>query len=111
MITDVCSTADYKASSLYIASPNFPDNYPPDKDCRCVISALSPGAKVRMEIVHLEIKYTSPCDDWLKIGRRRTCGTNVDLYEGSVIPIHFHSDKTDSHSGFWLHFKCEFLFK
>ena len=58
MVTDVCSTVDFKASSLYIASPNFPDNYPPNMDCRCVISSPNENAKVQMEIVYLAVKVS-----------------------------------------------------
>ena len=66
--------------------------------------------QVQMEIVYLAIKYTYPCRDWLGIGRRRTCGTTVDLFQGTSIPIEFHSDGDDSHSGFWLHFQGKNLF-
>ena len=47
-ITDICSTAEYEATSTYIASPNFPENYPPNEDCRCVVSSTDPDAKVNL---------------------------------------------------------------
>ncbi len=58
-ITDICSTAEYEATSTYIASPNFPENYPPNKDCRCVVSSTDPDAKVILANLLSEVKY--PC--------------------------------------------------
>ena len=76
--------------------------------CICICNILC--NQVQLEVVYLAVKYTWPCKDWLQIGRRRTCGTNVDLYQGRTIPISFHSDKDESHSGFWLHFQCINIF-
>ena len=58
-ITDICSTAEYEATSTYIASPNFPENYPPNKDCRCVVSSTDPDAKVILANLLPEVKYPS----------------------------------------------------
>ena len=60
-----------------------------------------------MEIVYMAVKFDNPCKDWLKIGRRKICGTRIDLFSGRRIPIEFHSNEADSHSGFWLHFQCK----
>ncbi|ELU12439.1 hypothetical protein CAPTEDRAFT_222425 [Capitella teleta] len=105
-ITNICSNVRYESENTYIASPNFPDNYPPNLTCSCVVTPVSPGVRVTMEILYLAIKYNSPCQDWLRVGRKRTCGTSSDLFTGSRIPIEFHSDGEESHSGFWLNFKA-----
>ena len=87
-VKDICSQVEIEATSTYIASPNFPDNYPPNLDCSCVVSAVGSRdeVRVRLEVVYLAVKYTNPCKDWLKIGRRRTCGTSVDLYRWTIRP-------------------------
>lgn len=45
-VTDICSNKEYSAESTYIASPNFPQNYPPKKQCDCVVTAENNDAKV-----------------------------------------------------------------
>lgn len=104
-ITNICSNVRYESTNTYIASPNFPDNYPPNLACSCSVTAKTPGVRVTLEIVYLAIKYNSPCQDWLRVGRKHICGTSSDLFTGTRIPIEFHSDGEESHSGFWLNFK------
>ena len=65
-ITDVCSNTRYVTRSTYIASPGFPENYPPGVNCRCIVSS-APSSRVKLEIVYLAVKYTSPCKDWLQV--------------------------------------------
>ena len=46
-VTDVCSHTEYEAERTYIASPNFPENYPPNLQCHCVVTAADADTKVR----------------------------------------------------------------
>ena len=103
-VTDICAPVQYEVSGAsYIASPSFPANYPPNLSCACLITAPSVGVDVKLEVVHMAIRYARPCADWLQIGSRKMCGTTMDFYVGSAIPILFHSDVSAGHRGFWIH--------
>ncbi len=107
-LTDMCDEISFDTQATFLSSPKFPDNYPPDLTCACVVTSRSPGAHVVIEVVHMAIKFTDPCRDWLRIGSRRMCGTSMNLFTGRRIPIELHTDGQDSHSGFWLYLECTF---
>ena len=42
-LLDMCRDKDFYSSGGHLVSPSFPDMYPPDKDCTCVLTAEPPG--------------------------------------------------------------------
>ena len=107
---DICGVqTSYETDRGYLASPNFPGNYPPKRDCRCSISS-NDGSRVRMEVIYLAIHFTTPCADYLKVGNRKICGFSTDMFSSSTLPLHFHSDAGESHHGFWVYFQGRYQY-
>ena len=103
-VTSICSPISYVTSDTYIASPNFPDNYPPNQSCSCVVVAPLSGVEVMLEIVHLAVRLSKPCHDWLRVGSKKTCGTiGGATVKARSTRIEFHSDKDGGQRGFWVH--------
>ena len=42
---NICSKYNSKSTKLTVVSPGFPQSYPPDTECRCVVTA-QPHSKV-----------------------------------------------------------------
>ena len=102
-ISDVCRDVNYEMSTAYLASPNFPNNYPPNLACSCVVSGTTARSSVRVHVLYLAIRHSEPCSDWLVLGDRRVCGSYaVQSVTRNSVKINFHTDKELSHSGFWI---------
>lgn len=107
-VTDMCSTTSYTTNSGYLATPNFPNEYPPNLDCTCVLEVNQRGTRVQLEATHFIIKHDSPCKDWVEITMsgqmRRLCGAYRSTLFNKSFNLTFHSDDEFGHQGLWLHF-------
>jgi len=113
-------------------SPNYPNNYAPNKDCKCVITA-DWNTKILLSFYDLllQTKNGRCRADWLMLRqngqKHRHCGAimtgikNVTSASNSI-EIQFHSDANDNRTqnfqyftrnlkGFWLYFKPGKLLK
>jgi len=100
---------------------NYPSLYPPDTDCRCLLTAGRDDAQVVFYL--LDIKLEAPpgelkCShDWLEFGTARAHGANTRLCDWPLhVPVYtasnhvaltFHSDMTVEERGFWLQYVGE----
>lgn len=105
---------DVFAESGYITSPNYPSSYPSNIECIWTIG-VSPGNKIRLAILNLNIVQTPSCNvDYLEIrettedGRLLNvlCGSNDYFGEilGSGIWMKFRSGIIGTAQGFQLRF-------
>jgi hypothetical protein len=108
-ITDICtSIPEYLTNTGYIATPNFPNEYPPNLHCMCSLASLSDDVQIRLEFTHFIIKYDHPCKDWVEIAMdgqvRRLCGAYRSTLLSRALNLTFHSDGDNGHQGLWLNF-------
>ena len=96
-----------------ITSPNYPGNYPNDKDCVWEITATSPGSKIKVDFQwDFDVEKSMTCS-WdyvvmynsLEAGSpetERKCGTGSSSHtsNGNTMKIHFHSDDSTTRRGF-----------
>lgn len=103
-----------------IESPNYPDNYPHHSDCMWTIE-VPLGNKIGIEFSHfgLEVPYHyEHCDfDYLEVAtltaderdikRTRYCSNKPPAFESTdrFVQIKFHSDVSQSESGFRLEWR------
>ena len=75
---NICSNTQVKAFEGYIATPNFPNKYPPSMDCQCSLRVIGRTTRIQLQAIHFIIKYDDPCKDWLEVKmgtqRRKLCG-------------------------------------
>ncbi|XP_056594957.1 suppressor of tumorigenicity 14 protein homolog [Triplophysa dalaica] len=97
-----------------VTSPYYPAYYPPNVDCNWKIRAPLPGYLLSVTIVMLDIQDSpaaSTCEkDWLEIGGVKLCNPIGDssrkrIYSSPVL-LHFHSDESLTHKGFYLIFRA-----
>ncbi|KAI0210837.1 hypothetical protein LSAT2_004385, partial [Lamellibrachia satsuma] len=110
-IVDICRTDSFDSGSGYLATTNFPNEYPPNLHCACSLTAIQDGdsnAMVQLEVVHFVVKYDVPCNDWLEIvtpdDRWRVCGAYRSTVKSAALNLTFHSDQTNGHEGVWVRF-------
>ncbi|KAF7668839.1 hypothetical protein LDENG_00279660 [Lucifuga dentata] len=93
-----------------ISSPYYPSYYPPNIDCSWTLRAPLPGYLISMTIVTLDIHDLLSSDDcekdWLDIGGVKFCNSvsdnNKKRVYSSPLSLHFHSDESLTHKGFYL---------
>lgn len=104
-----------------IESPNFPDNYPHHSDCTWTID-VPPGNKLGIEFSHFALEepaFGDHCDyDHMEIARfdgetqidsKRYCRDKPEPFETDArrVQIKFHSDVSQSTSGFRLEWRIQ----
>ncbi|KAF3836505.1 hypothetical protein F7725_029063 [Dissostichus mawsoni] len=96
-----------------ISSPYYPSYYPPNIDCTWTLRAPLPGHLISMTIVMMDIQDASSdgCEkDWLDIGGVKLCNPVSDSSRkrvySSPISLHFHSDESLTHKGFYLLYRA-----
>jgi len=123
---DICGTAgtgnaNNGLTSGFITSPNYPQRYSPDTNCRCVVNASGVQAQRTAEILLEVLDYDlsrlpsdlSPADwvEYVVTGRQRWAdGTRItgdvtrDVIRtgADVIEINFRSDAANEQRGFWI---------
>ena len=109
-VTNMCEATVYTTRAGYIATPNFPNEYPPNLHCACSLTVSEAGSRVQLEATHFIIKHDNPCKDWVEIAmsgsKRRLCGAYRSTLFNQEFNLTFHSDQTNGHQGLWLHFSC-----
>ena len=107
-VLDICSTTSFKTSNGYIATPNFPNEYPPNLHCGCSMESLDKGSEIQLDFTHFIVKYDYPCKDWVELElagqKRRLCGAYRSTLLTRDFNLTFHSDDKQGHQGLWLHF-------
>ncbi|XP_068206241.1 LOW QUALITY PROTEIN: cubilin-like, partial [Palaemon carinicauda] len=104
-----------RATSGHITSPNSPDRYPHNTDCRWVLD-LPPGFVIQISWQTFSLESHYNCDyDYVEIFDNSSIAGNGgqmgDRYCGDTVPpimtssdnlvtIHFHSDHSANHDGF-----------
>ncbi|XP_034003479.1 suppressor of tumorigenicity 14 protein homolog [Trematomus bernacchii] len=96
-----------------ISSPYYPSYYPPNIDCTWTLRTPLPGYLISMTIVMMDIQDASSdgCEkDWLNIGGVKLCNPVSDSSRkrvySSPISLHFHSDESLTHKGFYLLYRA-----
>ena len=110
-----------------IQSPNYPDIYPSNKDCKALIE-FQPGQKVSIEFFAFSIEANDNCQyDWLEIRDgsdssakligSKMCGDCTAPHgcapiasSGNTLHISFHSDGSQERKGFQLKIKTGMSF-
>ncbi|XP_056868687.1 suppressor of tumorigenicity 14 protein [Takifugu flavidus] len=96
-----------------IYSPHYPSFYPPNIDCIWTVKAPLPGYLISMTIVMMDIQDSPSSDgcekDWLDIGGVKLCNpvshSSKKRVYSSPLSLHFHSDESLTHKGFYLTFR------
>ncbi|KAK4293907.1 hypothetical protein Pmani_033429, partial [Petrolisthes manimaculis] len=97
-----------------IRSPNYPSNYPPNSDCRYIITKSSSDVcQLHVKILDLDLESSVGCTrDYLQIGSQdRLCGQRYPgeirryHFTQHVLNIFFHSDAFGSGRGFSIEIK------
>ncbi|XP_071088547.1 cubilin-like [Haliotis cracherodii] len=117
-----CGVSDLSASSAAwtnLTSPGYPSNYSNNLDCRWTISAPV-GYEIKVEVVYSNVQNLTACSsDYLLFSDGSTsfasqlgkyCGrsyiTRVVVSSRNYITITYHTDGSDTASGFNLKYKA-----
>lgn len=99
-----------------ISSPGSPGNYPPDRDCHWILSAL-PGKRIQFQFFTMQLEYHETCQyDFLAV--YDGASTDSSLLEkfcntshpapltttSNEATLHFHSDEAGTDAGFQIHY-------
>ncbi|KAK2183174.1 hypothetical protein NP493_321g02001 [Ridgeia piscesae] len=112
-IKDICRQSSFDSASGYLATTNFPSEYPPNLHCACSLTTIQDddsdvSAMVQLEVVHFVVKYDVPCNDWLEIvtpnDKWRVCGAYRSTVKTAAVNITFHSDQDTGHEGVWMRY-------
>ncbi|XP_054713870.1 cubilin-like [Uloborus diversus] len=99
----------YASQSFVLLSPNHPENYPSDAECKYTLRRLGPKiCRLRLTYKDFDVESSEGCEyDWLEVDGTKTCGT---LPEGHTVMIDFkdvyqkvfvfHSDSANVRKGF-----------
>ncbi|XP_022251869.1 cubilin-like, partial [Limulus polyphemus] len=101
----------YASVEFEIMSPNFPDNYRNNLDCRYTILRISNRiCNLRMTFESFDVESANSCEyDYLEIDGQPVCGilprSSVREYEfrNFEFIMRFHSDSAESRPGFKIH--------
>ncbi|CAJ0944944.1 unnamed protein product, partial [Mesorhabditis belari] len=103
-----------RASSGSIQSPNFPENYPPGKNCVWEIEA-GEGYQIFINFTHFNIEgmKTECAYDYVRIGERnRLCGEYREplflTSDSNRVRLEFVSDSSVERKGFSMNFFADF---
>ncbi|XP_072441448.1 suppressor of tumorigenicity 14 protein homolog isoform X2 [Chiloscyllium punctatum] len=89
-----------------LASPLYPNNYPPNINCVWTITVPNPKLRLRIQFPTLRLEGLQPnCEkDWISIDGKRYCGeysrSLVVPSTSNVLKVQFHSDFYTSNLGF-----------
>ncbi|XP_050733505.1 uncharacterized protein LOC127007040 isoform X2 [Eriocheir sinensis] len=92
-----------------LQSPNYPNSYPPNSNCRYVVNKVSGDiCQLHIKVLDMDIEYGVGCArDYLQIGvQERLCGRRIPgeirkyHFTGRQLNILFHSDVFGSGRGF-----------
>ncbi|XP_037550026.1 suppressor of tumorigenicity 14 protein homolog [Nematolebias whitei] len=97
-----------------ISSPYYPSFYPPNIDCTWTLRVPLPGYLISLTIVMMDIQESPSSDgcekDWLDIGGVKLCNlvseSSKKRVYSSPLSIHFHSDESLTHKGFYLLYRA-----
>ncbi|XP_053622099.1 cubilin homolog [Plodia interpunctella] len=112
---DTSCGGTFTSESGVITSPNYPSPYPNNADCEWTLKT-SPGNKVSISILMLNIEYSEECnEDYLEIREHDGAGQLLGIYCGNILPINttaaselyikFKSDNKDPGPGFIIHYE------
>uniref|UniRef100_A0A171AMT0 Cubilin-like protein n=1 Tax=Triatoma infestans TaxID=30076 RepID=A0A171AMT0_TRIIF len=113
-VLDTACGGNFISESGTIVSPNYPDNYPPNSECVWTLYT-SPGNRVMLEIVELNIEMSESCNsDYLEVRENNNSGKLLGVFCGSEVPnrlysnqsmwIKFHSSEGSRNNGFKAHY-------
>ena len=58
----------HRSATGYIKSPNFPNKYPNNANCRYLITNSDPATRIILDFLHFDLESHRSCSwDWLKI--------------------------------------------
>jgi len=103
---------DDSSRTYTLKSPNYPNNYPNNKDCKWTFTATS--GKVKLVIDKFNVQWSSTCKtkDYLFVGRIKKytkvwlCGSSVPndfsalTSTGDTMVVKFYSNGSGRKSGF-----------
>ncbi|KAM4544130.1 suppressor of tumorigenicity 14 protein homolog [Fundulus diaphanus] len=97
-----------------ISSPYYPSYYPPNIDCAWTLRVPVPGYLISVTVVALDIQDSPSSDgcekDWLDIAGVKQCNplseSGRKRVHSSPLSIHFHSDESLTHKGFYLLYRA-----
>ncbi|XP_055948474.1 cubilin-like isoform X1 [Argiope bruennichi] len=98
----------YASLAFSILSPDHPENYPADVNCRYTIRRLGPKiCKLKLSFRQFDVESSEGCEyDYLEVDGTKICGTlppneirMVEFKDYQTI-FTFHSDSANSKSGF-----------
>ncbi|XP_025106477.1 uncharacterized protein LOC112571592 isoform X2 [Pomacea canaliculata] len=104
------------AGSGYFDSPNFPDPYPAEADCRWTIRSRTPGSRVNISSEFFYVEEQNSClwdrveiqdGDIVHNAVQRFCGTQPIrfLSNSDTVYIAFYSDISNNDVGFRIHYR------
>lgn len=115
-IYDVCDEKTITSTSGYIITPNYPLNYPKNKNCTSRIVA-NLGQKLTLYGIDfdLETDNENGCSDLLYVlGTLKSttlCGKRkhqrIFSTKNQHLSLQFRSDNKGDHKGFWLYFESD----
>ena len=115
---DICSThGTIKSQSGYIATPNYPNNYPADRDCVVNIE-VQEHQRITLTILDMDLEsnMSIQCLDWMYTmdGKRSVtlCGRRGNepiKMLSNLLLLKFKSNGIENHKGFWLYFEGMFI--
>ncbi|XP_073985355.1 cubilin-like isoform X1 [Rhodnius prolixus] len=99
-VLDTACGGRFMSESGTIVSPNYPDNYPSNSECVWTL-LTSPGNRVMLEIVELNIQVSESCNsDYLEVREKDSDGKLMGVYCESNIPDRLYSNKN-----MWIKFR------
>ena len=109
-LIDICQDIDATLNTGHLITPSFPELYPPDRNCTCLLQGTD-GGQIHMSTVLFLMKAARPCADWLTVyeddhHRGTFCGflPEEKEFKGYQIKIDFKSNSHNEDMGFWLNF-------
>ncbi|XP_076821762.1 CUB and sushi domain-containing protein 1-like isoform X3 [Clavelina lepadiformis] len=99
------------AELQFITSPNYPDYYPEESDCRWHLQAPTNGSRIRIEITDLGTEsccdYVLILDNGVRISREAGSQANIQTYLSTSprVEIRFYSDSSVQLRGFQLSYR------
>ncbi|XP_054274028.1 cubilin-like isoform X2 [Macrosteles quadrilineatus] len=88
-----------------IASPNWPDGYPPNADCEWELKA-SIGNKVSLTFMKFDLEESEFCNtDYVEVRTNSSSGPLLGVFCGSELPLNI----TPSANSLWIRFRSDNL--
>ena len=109
-ITDICSSGTFMATEGFIRSPNYPANYPNNRNCNCNLTTTEEST-LSVTILDMSTNDKGSCrSDKVVIAGTTFCGSanriGQEVSSGSNhLGLKFQSNKKGTASGFWVQYK------